>query len=228
MFRIFLFLVSLTAEELLKKIDEIKTPLKSQATVEMRNYLRGGREVTYKIKIISERKKASYLEVLEPIREKGRKFLLIGNDIWMYAPEVGKSLRLSIRDRFLGSEFSNSDLMESSYEKNFKATSIDSTLDFYFLELEGKSKEAPYKKITMKVRKKNYLPAELKFYTLSGRLYKEMFLDSLKVFEGQLYTTYMKMINVLNPESYTEVKIISLKTLQSISPSLFKPENLKK
>jgi hypothetical protein len=116
--------------------------------------------------------------------------------------------------------------MESSYEKNFIASSIDSLENYYLLELAGKTKEAPYKKITMKVRKSNFIPSELKYYTLSGRLFREMSLDSIKIFEGKPYATYLKMSNILSPESYTEVKILSFKSLKSISPTLFKPENL--
>ena len=223
---IIFLLLSLTADELLDKVDTVRAPSMSESLIQMRNYLSEDREITYKMRAITERKKATYLEILEPSREAGRKFLLIKNDIWMYAPEVGKSIRLSARDKFLGSEFSNSDLMESSYEKNFQASSIDSLEDYYILEIEGKSREAPYKRITMKVRKSNFIPAELQYYTMSGRLFREMSLDSIKIIEGDPYATYMKMSNVLNPDSYTEVKILSLKSLKNISPSLFKPENL--
>jgi hypothetical protein len=116
--------------------------------------------------------------------------------------------------------------MESSYEKNFKAAAIDSVEDYYLLEIEGKSKEAPYKRISMKVRKTNFIPAYLEYYTLSGRLFREMSMDSIKIIEGDPYATYLKMSNVLNKNSYTEVKILSFKSLSNISPALFKPENL--
>jgi hypothetical protein len=226
MCNLILLIFSLTADELLNKVDTARAPKRSESLIQMRNYLSEDREITYKLKVITERKKATYLEILEPAREAGRKFLLIGNDIWMYVPEVGKPLRLSARDKFLGSEFSNSDLMESSYEKNFKASSIDSTGNYYLLEIQGKSREAPYKRITMKVRKSNFIPSELQYYTMSGRLFREMSMDSIKNFEGQPYATYLKMSNVLSPKSYTEVKILSFKSLKSISPALFKPENL--
>ena len=226
MCNIILLLFSLTADELLDKVDTVRAPQISETLIQMRNYLSEDREITYKMRAITERKKATYLEILEPSREVGRKFLLIENDIWLYAPEVGKSIRLSARDKFLGSEFSNSDLMESSYEKNFQAASIDSLEDYYLLELQGKSREAPYKRITMKVRKSNFIPAELQYYTMSGRLFREMSLDSIKIIEGDPYATYMKMSNVLSTKSYTEVKILSFKSLKNISPSLFKPENL--
>jgi hypothetical protein len=226
MANLILFIFSLTADELLNKIDTVRAPKRSESLIQMRNYLSDDREITYKLRVITERKKATYLEILEPARESGRKFLLIENDIWMYTPEVGKSIRLSARDKFLGSEFSNSDLMESSYETNFKASSIDSTGNYYLLEIQGKSSEAPYKRITMKVRKSNFIPSELQYYTMSGRLFREMSMDSIKIFEGQPYATYLKMSNILSAKNYTEVKILSFKSLSKISPSLFKPENL--
>ncbi len=226
MYKIILLIFSLTADELLEKVDTVRAPKRSESLIQMRNYLSEDREITYKLRVVTERKKATYLEILEPAREAGRKFLLIENDIWMYTPEVGKSIRLSARDKFLGSEFSNSDLMESSYEKNFKASFIDSVRNYYLLEIEGKSREAPYKRITMKVRKSNFIPSELQYYTMSGRLFREMSMDSIKIFEGQPYATYLKMSNVLSAKSYTEVKILSFKSLSKIPPSLFKPENL--
>ena len=53
-----------------------------------------------------------------------------------------------------------------------------------------------------------------------------MVMDSIKVFEGEPHATYMKMTNVLSIESYTEVKVLSIKSRKSIPLSLFKPENL--
>lgn len=228
MFIILILLFSITPEELLLKVDEVRLPKQYEATVLMKNHLQDGREIIYKFKGTEDRIKGSYLEVLEPSREAGRKFLLIGSNIWMYAPEIGKVLRLSARDRFLGSEFSNSDLMEGSYSKNYNAVSLDSINGSYILELGGKSPSSPYKRITMKVRKSNFIPYEFKFFTLSGRLFREMIMDSIRVFEGELYATYMKMTNTLTPESYTEVKVLSIKKLSKIPPSLFKPENLKR
>ena len=226
MFIVILLLFSITPEELLLKVDEVRLPKQYEATVLMKNHLQDGREVTYKFRGIEDRIKGSYLEVLEPSREAGRKFLLIGSNIWMYAPEIGKTLRLSSRDRFLGSEFSNSDLMEGNYKNNYNAVSIDSINNFYLLELEGKGPSSPYKRISMKVRKSNYIPFELKFYTLSGRLFREMVMDSIKLFEGEPHATYLKMTNVITLGSYTAVQILSIKKLESISSSLFKPENL--
>ncbi len=222
-----ILLFSITPEELLQKIDDIRLPEKYETMVIMHNHLQDGREVIYKFRGIEEREKGSYLEILEPGREAGRKFLLIGSNIWMYVPEVGKVLRLSARDRFLGSEFSNSDLMESSYQNNYNAVFLDSVDNSYLLELEGKGPSSPYKRITMKVRKSNLIPSELKFFTLSGRLFREMVADSISYFEGEPYATYMKMTNVLTPESYTEVNVLSIKSLKFIPASLFKPENLK-
>ncbi len=219
-------LFSITPEKLLLKIDEVRLPSQYEAMVLMTNHLQDGREITYKFRGIEDRDKGSYLEILEPTREAGRKFLLIGLNIWMYVPEIGKALRLSARDRFLGSEFSNSDLMEGSYQKNYNAVSLNSVDNSYLLELQGKGPTSPYKRITMKVRKSNSIPSELKFYTLSGRLFREMVMDSIKVFEGEPHATYMKMTNVLSSESYTEVKVLSIKSRKLIPSSLFKPENL--
>ena len=221
-------LISITPEGLLLKIDESRVPERYETITLMHNHLQDNREITYKFRAIVDREKASYLEILEPPREAGMKFLLIGSDIWMYAPEIGKLLRLSARDRFLGSEFSNSDLMENSFAKNYNAVSLDSVNNYYLLELEGKSQKSPYKRITMRVRKSNFIPSELEFYTLSGRLFRHMVVDSIKYFQKEPFATYMKMTNVLTPGSYTEVKILSIEERKSIPPYLFKPENLKR
>ena len=223
---IYLLLFSMTADVLLDRIDEVRFPEKYETYMEMHNHLGENRDITYKFRAISDRGEATYMEILEPPREAGRKFLLIESNIWMYAPEVGRAIRLSTRDKFLGSEFSNSDLLESTYDNNYEATSLDSSEDLYYLTLESETRDAPYKKIEMKVRKKNYIPSEMKFYTLSGRLFREMIVDSLETFEGRIHATYMKMTNVITPESYTEVRITSIETLESIPAYLFKPENL--
>ncbi|MCK4420304.1 outer membrane lipoprotein-sorting protein [candidate division WOR-3 bacterium] len=221
-----IFLFSLTAGELLKKIDESRLPERYEVLTQMRNHLKDGRLITYEFRGVVDREIGSYFEILKPPREAGRKFLLRDQNLWMYAPEVGRVLRLSARDRFLGSEFSNSDLMESSYEKNYNAVSLDSIDNSYILKIEGNSPKSPYKEIILIIRKSNLVPLELKMYTMSGRLFREMVMDSIKYFEGQPYATYIKMTNVFIPENYTEVRLLSIHSRKKVPSSLFKPENL--
>ena len=212
-------IAGISPDALLEKIDRVKAPDNYIMTIKMTNHFSDGRHIKYKMRIFVKKNKGSYMEILSPVRDAGRSFLLVDNNFWMYVPGMSKTIRLSVRDNFMGTNFSNSDMMEAHFKDNYKSVKVDALSDKYILYLEAKTKKASYKRIEIDVRK-DFIPEMVRYYTLSGRLFRKMVLDSIKTIDGKPYTTYMKMENLLTKGSYTEVFIESLKK-KKIYPTAF-------
>lgn len=227
-FMIFIVFIitGISPDALLKKIDSIKAPDNYKMTIKMNNHFSDGRYIEYKMRIFVKKNKGSYMEILSPSRDAGRSFLLVGNNFWMYVPGMSKTIRLSVRDNFMGTNFSNSDMMEAHFKDNYKPVKVDSFSDKYILYLEAKNQKASYKRIEIDVRK-DFIPEMVRYYTLSDRLFRKMILDSIKTIDGEPYTTYMKMENLLTEGSYTEVFIESLKKKKDIPNRFFNPDYLR-
>lgn len=66
----------------------------------------------------------SFMEVVEPRRSRGMRFLQKNEDLWMYNPRSNsrRALRLSPRDSFQGSVFSNNDVSDPDYSDDYNAS----------------------------------------------------------------------------------------------------------
>jgi len=221
-----LLLLSLTPEALLEKIDQSLKPPAYSAVIIMKNHLSERNTVDYKFLIKSQKDRGTIIEVLSPAREAGRKMLLIERNIWLYAPEINRTIRLSLRDRFFGSEFTNGDLLASQYRDNYRAVSLDSTGKFYHLVLLAKDKKAPYSRIEMDVRKDILVPVSMNLYALSGRLLRRMEMKDIRMFDGYHIATYMVVKNQITPEKYTEVWVEKFQPRKGFPEGTFRPWRL--
>lgn len=223
-----LTLNTLTPEALLEKIDRARTPDNYEVIIKINNHLPPNRNIEYRIKALVKKDKGSFLEFMSPAREKGRRFLLVEDNLWMYVPGMAKTIRLSPKDNFMGTDFSNKDMMQSHFEEDYKPIKYDSLGTMFLLYLEAKRPNVPYKRIEIEIERKDFIPRKIRYYTLSGKLFRRMSLDSIKTFGSERYPSYMKMENLLTASSYTEVFIESLKKRKNIPARLFNPLNLKK
>lgn len=218
----------LTPEALLEKVDKARMPDNYEVRIRINNHLSSDRNIEYSIKAFVKKDRGSFLEFTAPAREKGRRFLLIEDNLWMYVPGVSKTIRLSPKDNFMGTDISNSDMMQSRFEENYEVQKYDSLDSRFLLYLEAKRPSVPYKRIELEVDMSDFIPREIRYYTLSGKLFRRMFLDSIRTFGGERYPSYMKMENLMIESSYTEIFIESLKKKNDIPDRLFNPLYLKK
>ena len=219
---------TLTPEALLEKIDNARVPDNYEVQITIKNHLAEDRDIEYTIKALVKKDKGSYFEFTAPAREKGRRFLLIEDNLWMYVPGMSKTIRLSPKDNFMGTDFSNSDMMQSHFGDNYAAQRYEELNGKYLLYLEARTPSVPYKRIEIEVNRSDFTPREVRYYTLSGKLFRRMLLDSIKTFEGEEYPSYMKMENLMIESSFTEATIVSLKKRQDIPNRYFNPLYLKK
>ena len=69
------------------------------------------------------------MEMLSPTRSRGIRFLQTEGALWMYSPRSGSRLplRLSPRESFQGSVFSNNDVGDSTWSNDYEASLAGST-----------------------------------------------------------------------------------------------------
>jgi outer membrane lipoprotein-sorting protein len=111
---------------------------------------------------------------LDPPSEKGRSTLRLGDNMWLYIPNVGKPLRITSLQSVIGGVFNNSDILRLDYSTEYDVVSADSEGDAYILALKAKSKAVAYDKLKMWVDKKQVVPTRIEAYASSGLLIKTL------------------------------------------------------
>ena len=111
--------------------------------------------------------------VLQPVSDKGKGYLKIGNNLWLYDP-IGRGFTFtSAKDRFQNSSFRLSDFTGSNYSGNYKIKSVKQEklgkFNCTLFELEATTKSVSFPKVKIWVSEDN-LVRKLEDYSLSGQL----------------------------------------------------------
>jgi outer membrane lipoprotein-sorting protein len=121
---------------------------------------------------------------LAPASDKGRVTLRLGDNMWLYMPDVGRPIRITSLQSVTGSVFNNADILRIDYSAEYNVEAAEEQKDAYLLSLKAKTGEVAYDKLKMWVDKKLLLPATIEAYAASGLLLKTLHFKDVKDFGG--------------------------------------------
>lgn len=119
---------------------------------------------------------------LSPASEKGRSTLRIGDNMWLYIPNVGKPLRITSLQSVTGGVFNNADIMRIDYSAEYNCEKIKEIDKGYTLFLKAKNQSVAYDKVQMFVDADRLLPDKIECYAASGMLIKTLYFKKIKDF----------------------------------------------
>ena len=121
---------------------------------------------------------------LAPPSDKGRATLRIGDNMWLYIPDVGRPIRITSLQSVTGSIFNNADILRIDYTAEYNVDSVEEQKDAYLLLLKAKTAEVAYDRLKMWVDKQMLLPVTIEAYAASGLLLKTLRFKDVKDFGG--------------------------------------------
>ncbi len=209
------------AVNLLKAVDDSMYPQVFKSTMEMNTYRKNRTPLKYTYLIYSEGSDRAVMNIIVPARDKGKKILLNGDNLWMYMPDVSRPIRLSRKQAFMGSTFSNEDLADSGWADNYDPEITQEKDGKILLVMKAKRNDVAYAKIEMWIMAGTKVPVEAVYYGLSGKAIKRMEFTNVKEIAGRLRPLDMKMHDLLEEGAYTEVKMLSMEELKSVPKHMF-------
>ena len=123
---------------------------------------------------------------LSPASEKGRATLRLGDNMWLYIPNVGKPIRITSLQSVVGGIFNNSDILRLDYSLEYEAEKVTDQGDSYLLDLKAKSPSVAYAGLKMEIDKTTLLPTSIDCYAISGMLIKTLHYSKIKDFGAGL------------------------------------------
>jgi len=119
---------------------------------------------------------------LDPPTDEGRTTLRLGDNMWLYIPDVGKPIRITSLQSVVGGIFNNSDLMRLEFSTEYDAESIEDAGETYVLSLKAKTGSVAYDRLRMTVDRQALLPLTIEAYAASGLLIKTLRYKKIKDF----------------------------------------------
>ncbi len=206
-------LYSLTPEEILKNADAKRAPAKAFEIkirvssfrdeklidkVEMKGYVKGKKSMVY---------------FTSPAKWKGRKMLMIDNDVQIIFPNTSKPVRVTPTQRLMG-EVANGDIARISYSIDYMATlegelKVDNK-NCYFLKLKAKDSSVTYNSIDFYVEKDSFFPIKAVFYALSGKILKTAYYTEPRELAGIERISKTTIYDAVNTNSYSIMEYLEM------------------
>ena len=173
-----------TAAEVLAKYDAIMGPSTFESQAEMTATREDGSSRTYGMKFLKRDADKFRVWFSEPASVKGQEVLRLGDNSWVYLPNLKRATRIANRDSLQGGEFNNADVLRVNYTADYDATVVPSaTPDTVTVELKAKSTETSYDKIRLTVRKSDLQPLRGEYFGTSGQMIRSATFSEHKEFE---------------------------------------------
>ena len=173
------------------------------------------------------------LEFTNP-EERGQKILRLEDEIYLYFPEAEEVIHLqgsALKESVMGSDFSYEDMTgEGDLLDQYEVTllgeqSIDGR-NHYQLELKARKRGLAYPKQEAWVDAEYWVMTRANFYSLSGRLLKEMELGDIRQVAGKYIPHYIIMRDAMKRNSSTEMRIEEIDLQADLPQELFSLEEL--
>ncbi|HUX39831.1 MAG TPA: outer membrane lipoprotein-sorting protein [Rectinemataceae bacterium] len=193
---------------------------------------RGADATTMEIEVEHKAGRGTFMEMLSPPRSKGMRFLQTEGALWMYSPRSGSRspIRLSPRESFQGSVFSNNDVGDSTWANDYTAslagsTTIDSPdfgkVDVWIVAGTAKRWDVPYGSVRLYLRKDGLLPLRVEYDAKSGLHIKTMELSGYSSIAGRLRPSRLVMTATDGTGDSSTVVIRDLKAREDLPDAMF-------
>ena len=193
--------VALDGNDILRQIDKNMQPQSYEMYRKLINIEPDGSKKEFVLYTVKKGQDKMVALFLLPASEKGRSTLRLGDNMWLYIPNVGKPLRINSLQSVVGGIFNNSDILRLDYSVEYSAEQITDQGDTYLLDLKAKSSSVAYHHLKMKVDKKTLLPTTIECYAISDMLIKTLHYTKIKDFgEGLIRPSMLETDSPLHKD----------------------------
>lgn len=176
------------AKKILKLAEEIRSPEKAEALVDLKTVAAEGSSV-YDMKILRSTGHRAHIEFLGPAEERGRRMLAKERNYWSTFPDSKRVVPISRREMIGNSVFAVADIFQidtdEDYDPSIVAEETEGGITMFKLDCAARHEDAPYHRIEYWVEAGTSFPVKAKFYGVSGKHLKSLFVEARKQLAGR-------------------------------------------
>jgi hypothetical protein len=178
-----------TAQEWLEAIDRDLNPPQYESYRKLINIEPDGSKKEFVLFTLKQGRENVVSLFLSPASEKGRATLRVGENMWLYIPNVGRPIRITSLQSVTGGVFNNADILKVDYQTEYNAVSLVeseqkglSGINLLQLNLRAKTGNVAYDRLEMMIDQELKSPRTIRAFTSSGMLIKTLYFKNIKDF----------------------------------------------
>jgi len=169
---------------LLKQVDRNLNPESYESYRKLVNVEPDGRRKEYTLFTVKKGADKVASLFLAPASDKGRSTLRLGDNMWLYIPNVGKPVRITSLQSVVGGVFNNADILQLDYAAEYTVEKVEEGEKEYLLHLKAKTKAVAYDRLRLRADRTSKLPKKIECLTEANMLIKTIHFKDVKDFGG--------------------------------------------
>lgn len=174
--------LAVDGDSLLLQVDRNLNPESYESYKKLINIEPNGKKKEFVLFTVKKGKDKVAALFLSPASEKGRSTLRLGENMWLYIPNVGKPIRITSLQSVVGGVFNNADILRLDYASEYNVEKVDDMEGEYLLYLKAKTKTVAYDRLKMWVQKEKLVPVKIECLTESSMLVKTIYFKNIQDF----------------------------------------------
>jgi len=175
---------ALDGTALLKQVDRNLNPESYEMYRKLINVEPDGRKKEFTLFSVTKGADKIAAVFIAPASDKGRSTLRLGDNMWLYIPNVGKPIRITSLQSVVGGVFNNADILNLDYAVEYNVARVEEAGNEYLLYLKAKTRTVAYDQLKMRVDKGKKLPTKIECLTEANLLIKTIYFKDHKDFGG--------------------------------------------
>jgi outer membrane lipoprotein-sorting protein len=164
------------------------------------------------------------IKVLAPKKNLGKNMLMIGENMWVYVPNINRSVRVSLNQKLTG-EAANGDISRMRWAGDYDYKIIKKDATQMELMLTAKKEGLTYSKIKVWVNVKDKRPLKAEFLTLTEKVIKSANYQDYKKVLGLSRPTKIHIVDHLKKDQYSDLLITEMEN-KNFPDTLFTERSL--
>jgi outer membrane lipoprotein-sorting protein len=218
---------SISGPEILGNLDKSIFPKSFNLILDMNDKKVSGTIAKYTLAIKATRKQGTVMEYQEPKTEIGKRYLMKDGSVWLKVPGVNNLIRLSNKQNFMESNFSNNDVMDIEFSDDYNPTLDSLSNNKYYLTCIAKSKSVPYGSIKMQIEVGSFIPVQFQYFTNSGKHLKTLSCSEKKFLGDRIRASKFEMVDAIEA-AHVSTMVFQVMDLKEWPASTFTQDALKK
>ncbi len=214
---------TISAQEIIKRADEVRNPSESYY-IEVEVVDRGSSEPSHKFRVAIAGNDKTRIETIEPARDNGRNMLMLGENMWVFVPNLKREVRVSLNQKLTG-QAANGDISRMRWSGDYQATIEDETEKEWQLDLQANKKGLTYDRLKVWVEKDSFRPKRAEYMTRAGKVLKKVKYGGYKTLAGRERPSKILIQDATKSNDQSIIKIRKMK-VKSFPNSLYQKSEL--
>ena len=146
------------------------------------------------------------IKVLGPKKNMGRNMLMIGENMWVYVPNIKRSVRVSLNQKLTG-EAANGDISRMRWAGDYSHKIVKQSKEEMELFLEATKPGLTYSKIRVWISASDKRPLKAEFLTLSSKVIKTATYEKYALSLGKMRPGLIHIVDNLRKDQFSDIYI---------------------